>query len=225
MKTSLRRASLPFACTLAALLAACAAPPAPAPVRVPAPAVLGEAPAIESIVDVYVGGESHVPVYRIPALAVSTKGTLLAFAEGRPTGRDNGQNEIVLKRSTDGGRTWGAEQTLYVEQGVSPNNPCATVVATGPRAGRIVLMFQRYPLGIGEGVAMPAMNNMLSRWVPVRERSRQAASGDTIGSAPGGRRGLPRSDQNAEAMSTAVPTPAGGVAPLGFANLPPEKLG
>lgn len=27
-------------------------------------------------------------------------------------------------------------------------------------------------MGIGEGVAMPAMNNMLSRWVPVNERSR-----------------------------------------------------
>jgi ACS family sodium-dependent inorganic phosphate cotransporter len=31
-------------------------------------------------------------------------------------------------------------------------------------------------MGVGEGVAMPAMNNMLSRWVPVKERSRWAVA-------------------------------------------------
>lgn len=151
MKASIRRPAFLVALVAAAQAASCGKPPEK-PVTDPVPALaIGAAPTMDTLVDVYVGGESHVPVYRIPALAVSTKGTLLAFAEGRPTMRDNGQNEIVLKRSTDGGRTWGAAKTLYVENGISPNNPCATVVATGPRAGRIILMFQRYPLGIGEG--------------------------------------------------------------------------
>jgi MFS transporter, ACS family, solute carrier family 17 (sodium-dependent inorganic phosphate cotransporter), other len=38
-----------------------------------------------------------------------------------------------------------------------------------------VLLGMRALMGIGEGVAMPAMNNMLSRWVPALERSRSLA--------------------------------------------------
>ena len=30
-------------------------------------------------------------------------------------------------------------------------------------------------MGIGEGVAMPAMNQLISSWVPLRERSRSLA--------------------------------------------------
>ncbi|KAK4359513.1 hypothetical protein RND71_021742 [Anisodus tanguticus] len=43
-------------------------------------------------------------------------------------------------------------------------------------------------MGIGEGVAMPAMNNILSKWVPVSERSRSLAlvySGMYLGSVIG----------------------------------------
>ncbi|KAH9701642.1 Sodium-dependent phosphate transport protein 1 [Citrus sinensis] len=43
-------------------------------------------------------------------------------------------------------------------------------------------------MGIGEGVAMPAMNNILSKWVPVAERSRSLAlvySGMYLGSVTG----------------------------------------
>jgi len=41
---------------------------------------------------------------------------------------------------------------------------------------------------LGQGVAMPAMNNLLSRWVPIRERSRSLAlvySGMYLGSVTG----------------------------------------
>jgi MFS transporter, ACS family, solute carrier family 17 (sodium-dependent inorganic phosphate cotransporter), other len=41
--------------------------------------------------------------------------------------------------------------------------------------GLPVLLAARACMGIGEGVAMPAMNNLLSKWVPVRERSRSLA--------------------------------------------------
>eukprot|EP00850_Spirogloea_muscicola_P022329 SM000288S10781 [mRNA] locus=s288:61315:65553:- [translate_table: standard] len=43
-------------------------------------------------------------------------------------------------------------------------------------------------MGVGEGVAMPAMNNLLSKWVPVSERSRSLAlvySGMYLGSVSG----------------------------------------
>ena len=41
--------------------------------------------------------------------------------------------------------------------------------------GLPVLLAARAMMGVGEGVAMPAMNNLLSRWVPVQERSRSLA--------------------------------------------------
>ncbi|EOX95938.1 Major facilitator superfamily protein isoform 4 [Theobroma cacao] len=60
-----------------------------------------------------------------------------------------------------------------------------------PIAARIGLPFlltMRAFMGIGEGVAMPAMNNLLSKWIPVSERSRSLAlvySGMYLGSVTG----------------------------------------
>lgn len=39
-----------------------------------------------------------------------------------------------------------------------------------------LLLVARAFLGLGEGVAMPAMNNMMSRWVPSQERSRSLSA-------------------------------------------------
>eukprot|EP00271_Cylindrocystis_brebissonii_P019064 TRINITY_DN562_c0_g2_i1.p2 TRINITY_DN562_c0_g2~~TRINITY_DN562_c0_g2_i1.p2 ORF type:complete len:415 (+),score=109.32 TRINITY_DN562_c0_g2_i1:919-2163(+) len=54
--------------------------------------------------------------------------------------------------------------------------------------GLPALLFARACMGVGEGVAMPAMNNLLSKWVPVAERSRSLAlvySGMYMGSVLG----------------------------------------
>ncbi|KAL6597815.1 hypothetical protein ACP70R_046620 [Stipagrostis hirtigluma subsp. patula] len=65
----------------------------------------------------------------------------------------------------------------------------ATVLT--PIAAKIGLPFllvMRAFMGIGEGVAMPAMNNILSKWIPVSERSRSLAlvySGMYLGSVTG----------------------------------------
>jgi len=77
------------------------------------------APASEPppLVDVFVGGQDGYPAYRIPSLVATKRGTLLAFAEARATLRDHAENDIVLKRSTDQGRTWQAAQ---VKPGLSP---------------------------------------------------------------------------------------------------------
>uniref|UniRef100_A0A803KRL8 Major facilitator superfamily (MFS) profile domain-containing protein n=1 Tax=Chenopodium quinoa TaxID=63459 RepID=A0A803KRL8_CHEQI len=56
------------------------------------------------------------------------------------------------------------------------------------KLGLPFLLVTRAFMGIGEGVAMPAMNNMLSKWVPVSERSRSLAlvySGMYLGSVTG----------------------------------------
>lgn len=60
------------------------------------------------------------PFYRIPALTTTPKGTVLAAYDARPTLADlPGALSIVMRRSTDGGRTWRA-QTL-VRGGPAPD--------------------------------------------------------------------------------------------------------
>ena len=54
-------------------------------------------------------GSDGYHTFRIPALLVTAKGSVLALGEGRKTGAgDHGDVDLVLKRSTDGGRTWSA---------------------------------------------------------------------------------------------------------------------
>lgn len=56
------------------------------------------------------------------------------------------------------------------------------------RIGLPYLLVMRAFMGIGEGVAMPAMNNIISKWIPVSERSRSLAlvySGMYLGSVIG----------------------------------------
>ena len=66
--------------------------------------------------------------FRIPALAITTQGTLLAFAEGRKYGRgDAGEIDLVLKRSFDNGLTWEPMQVVVTEPGMTSGNPCPVV--------------------------------------------------------------------------------------------------
>ncbi|MFH1731445.1 MAG: sialidase family protein, partial [Planctomycetota bacterium] len=83
--------------------------------------------------------------YRIPALAVSTKGTILAFAEARRiTGADVGDIDAVVKRSEDSGKTWGPEIVIMDAKGLSVNNPSPVV---DPKTGRIWVMMGRFGAG------------------------------------------------------------------------------
>ena len=62
---------------------------------------------------VYYPGENDVAYYRIPSIVRTGKGTLLAFAEARVESKDDDSNiDVVLKRSEDGGKTWGPMQVL-----------------------------------------------------------------------------------------------------------------
>ena len=81
--------------------------------------------------------------YRIPGIAVTQAGTVLAFAERRIGLHDHAQNDIVLRRSLDGGRTWKPEQVLRDEGGDSLNDPCAVTLSSG----RVLLRYKRYPQG------------------------------------------------------------------------------
>lgn len=65
-----------------------------------------------------------VHTFRIPAVAVTAKGTALVACEARMlTAADRGEIEIHLRRSTDGGRTWEpARQVAHLGERL-PRNP------------------------------------------------------------------------------------------------------
>jgi sialidase-1 len=89
-------------------------------------------------------GWSGYHTFRIPALLVTKRGTLLAFCEGRKTSSaDHGDIDLMLRRSTDGGKTWGHFELVYEEGGtakITIGNPCPVVEQ---ETGTIWLPFTR----------------------------------------------------------------------------------
>ncbi|NEC90336.1 exo-alpha-sialidase [Streptomyces sp. SID12501] len=86
----------------------------------------------------YIAGKGGYDTYRIPAAVTTRKGTLLAFAEGRHGGAgDSGNIDVVLRRSTDGGCTWGPLSVVAAGRGDTRGNPAPVV---DEETGRIVLV-------------------------------------------------------------------------------------
>ena len=76
----------------------------------------------------FAGGKDGYHTYRIPALAVTGKGTVLAFCEGRKSSwGDSGDIDLLVKRSTDGGKAWSKQQVVWDDGSNCCGNPCAVV--------------------------------------------------------------------------------------------------
>lgn len=87
------------------------------------------------------------PSIRIPALLVTAKGTLIAVAEGRDAPTDQASNDLLVRISTNNGKTWGKSE-IALELGKDCiNNPCLVQEA---KSGRIFLFFQVFPAGTKE---------------------------------------------------------------------------
>ncbi|MEO3747639.1 sialidase family protein [Plantactinospora sp. B5E13] len=85
----------------------------------------------------YTSGAEGYNAFRIPAVIATRSGALLAFAEGRLAGlADAGNIDTVVKRSTDGGCTWGPLRVVHDSGPDTAGNP-APVRTTD---GRIVLL-------------------------------------------------------------------------------------
>ena len=88
-----------------------------------------EAPAAQplfeqvNIFEAETGGYAH---YRVPAIAVSPKGTVLAFVEARKSSSgDWGTQNIMMRRSTDGGQNWEDPRIIASVQGEIQQNAVA----------------------------------------------------------------------------------------------------
>ncbi|MEX2309069.1 MAG: sialidase family protein [Pirellulales bacterium] len=101
-------------------------------------------------VTVFNSGQDGYHTYRIPAIVQAQNGDLLAFAEGRKNGSgDAGDIDLVMKRSTDDGKTWSSMQLVQDEwsnptASVTIGNPAPVVDLMDPaHPGRIWLPFSR----------------------------------------------------------------------------------
>lgn len=78
--------------------------------------------------DVFRSGEGDYHTYRIPSVIVTVKGTLLAFCEGRVKDKsDSGNIDLLLRRSTDSGKTWSPPMVVWDDEANTCGNPCPVV--------------------------------------------------------------------------------------------------
>lgn len=93
--------------------------------------------------DIFVSGTDGYDTYRIPAIIVAPDNSVLAFCEARPGRSDTGKIDLLMKRSTDGGATWGKQQIVWTDGANTCGNPCPVV---DKQTGRIFL-FSTWNLG------------------------------------------------------------------------------
>jgi sialidase-1 len=82
--------------------------------------------------DLFTAGQGGYQLYRIPGLVVTAEGTLLAYCEARKNDRsDWGTIDLLLRRSTDGGKTWSEPKKIAEVAGEKKKNPVALAQKLG----------------------------------------------------------------------------------------------
>lgn len=72
-----------------------------------------------------VGEDPAFKIYHIPGIVVTAKGTVLAWCEARRDGSDWDDIQILLRRSTDEGKTWSAPKSIVDVPGPKQKNAFA----------------------------------------------------------------------------------------------------
>ncbi|TKG94592.1 hypothetical protein EYV94_11625 [Puteibacter caeruleilacunae] len=109
--------------------------------------------------DLFVGGTYQTHTYRIPALEVTTKGTVIAVCDAR---RDNGKDlpgniDLVMRRSFDHGNSW---EPMRVILDLTEKHGCGDPSLVVDRiTGRIFCFYAYAPLGISIRNAQPGNNS------------------------------------------------------------------
>jgi len=92
------------------------------------PAIADSSAATLSTATIYTSGDGGYHTYRIPSIAVTNAGTVLALCEGRKKSRsDTGDIDLLVRRSTDGGKTWSPQQVIWDDGPNTCGNPCVVV--------------------------------------------------------------------------------------------------
>ncbi len=89
--------------------------------------------------DLFEAGTGGYETCRIPGLLATPRGSLLAWCEARKGGHHDWVDiDILLRRSDDGGRTWGPPQLLLDSADLPVHN---TVMIANPANGAIHLLY------------------------------------------------------------------------------------
>ena len=125
------------------------------------------APGIFEQTEVFVAGQSGIVEYRIPGLVTSNQGTLLAFCDARVNKPGDPPNKInlVLKRSFDGGRTWGKLQTLAQNGAGAVADSCGLV---DRQTGTLWIFSVYAPEGIGSSNAAVGLSGATFQFKAVK---------------------------------------------------------
>ena len=92
-------------------------------------------------------GQGGYKLYRIPGIVVTAKGTVLAYTEARRfTGGDWDTIDVMLRRSTDGGATFSAPQSLAHVSGPIERSP----VAIARKQGKVTDITYNNPVAIAD---------------------------------------------------------------------------
>jgi len=75
--------------------------------------------------DLFVAGHGGYARYHIPGVVVTAKGTVLAWCEARKNGGDWDAIDLLLRRSTDDGKTWSEPRKIADVPGPKAKNPVA----------------------------------------------------------------------------------------------------
>ena len=101
--------------------------------------------AVKSPDCLFESGKEGYKTFRIPAIVTSTKGTVLAFAEGRKNGSsDTGDIDLVLKRSEDKGKTWSSLSVVWNDG----DNVCGNPAPVVDKSTGVIYLLSTWNLGM-----------------------------------------------------------------------------
>lgn len=84
-------------------------------------------------IDVFQADTGGYKIYRIPGVVVTKAGTVLAYCEARKTNSDWATIDILLRRSTDGGKMWSDPVKIADVPGPKERSPVAIAKKLGSK--------------------------------------------------------------------------------------------
>ena len=151
----------------------------------------------QDVVTVFSNRMAGSECYRIPTILRLASGALLAFAEQRVDGcGDNGENNLVLRRSYDDGATWDAISTVALGLGRPLSNPNPVEVQLGNGSVAVLLHYDTMnnPSAASHGQNVQVWSyDEGATWVDARNVTEAMPAG-YAGCMPGPSVGVQRSD-------------------------------